>query len=93
MLLGSPFERRAHWPHAVVILRRDEKRITSRADFTGWLTSNDLRAAARECTNRRIPPGAVLVWLEVDAEEVSTAGFVVVSLTACNAGTPAKLNP
>lgn len=81
VLVGSPFEHRARWPHAVVVLRREERRVTSRADFAGWLVANDLGAAAREATRRKVPPGSVLAWLEVDVPEVAAAGFVVVPLT------------
>ena len=35
---------------------------------------------AHECTARRIPAGAVLVYLEVDVPEIAGAGFLTVSL-------------
>ena len=79
-LVGSPFQRRSRWSSAVVILRVEEKRVTSRADFASWLRANDLRPAARECMARRLHHGNVLVWIDVDAEAVAVAGFLIVDL-------------
>lgn len=79
-LVGSPFERRARWGSAVVVIRPEEKRVTSRGDFAHWLASNDLHTAAKECIARKVPPGHVLVWLEVDVPDVAAAGFVVFDL-------------
>jgi hypothetical protein len=76
-LVGSAFAKPSRWVHAVVIVRADEQRITSRGDFAHYLAANDLGAAARECRSRRVPLGCVLVWLEVDAPNVAAAGFVV----------------
>ena len=76
-LNGSPFSRPGMWRQAVVILRREEKRVTSRADFAGWLAANDLRDVAREATARRIPPGSILVspdpWLRARPENSTMA--------------------
>jgi hypothetical protein len=80
VLVGSPFERRRRWRDAVVVLRREEKRVTSRGDFAQWLTANDLRNAARECIARRVPSGHVLVWLEVDSAAAAMARFVVLNV-------------
>lgn len=81
-LAGSAFEHRSRWPQAVVVLRAEEKRVTSRGDFTHWLIAHDLGAAARECTSRKLPTGHVLVWLEVDVPDVAAAGFLVFDLAA-----------
>lgn len=82
VLVGSPFERRRVWPNAVVVLRRENKLVTSRGDFAGWLAANDLGAQARECIARRVPRGHVLVWIEVDVPEVAVAGFVLFDLAS-----------
>lgn len=79
-LARSPFRRRSTWGRAVVVLRHDERRVTSRGDHAGWLAANDLAAAARECISRRVPPGCVLVWAEVDEEATAFVGFVVFDL-------------
>lgn len=80
VLVGSPFERRSTWASACVVLRREEKRVTSRGDFAHWLAANALPMQARECLSRRVPPGHVLVWLEVDAVDVAAATFVLFDL-------------
>lgn len=80
VLVGSPFECRSRWPHAVVVLRGEGKRVTSRGDFAGWLAANDLGAKARECTTRKVLPGHVLCWVEVDTSEVAAAEFRVLDV-------------
>lgn len=82
VLVGSPFEHRARWPHAVVLLRREERRVTSRGDLSQFFATNDLPQLARECMARRVPPGCILVWLEADTDEVAAAGFVVFDLAS-----------
>jgi hypothetical protein len=79
-LHGSPFERPGRWRQAVVILRREEKRVTSRGDFAGWLASSDLPELARECIARRISPGSILVFIDIDVPSVALASFVVFDL-------------
>jgi hypothetical protein len=79
-LVGSAFERADRWKHACVILRPEEKRVTSRACFSGYLNAHGLHASARECVKRRIPPGSILVWLEADNTEVALASFIVFDL-------------
>lgn len=79
-LHGTPFAVPGRWRQAVVILRREERRVTSRGDHAQWLAANDLRDVAHECTARRIPPGSILVWIDVDVPEVAATGFVVFDL-------------
>jgi beta-phosphoglucomutase-like phosphatase (HAD superfamily) len=67
-LLTSPFRGRAAWPLAVVVVRlREAPTVTDRATFAHWLASNDLPELARECRNRKVRPGAVLVFVDVEA--------------------------
>lgn len=80
VLVGSPFERRSRWAHAVVVARVEERRVTSRADFSHWLAAQDLPGAARECMSRKIRPGCVLTWIDVDTQDVAVAQFVVVDV-------------
>jgi hypothetical protein len=79
-LHGSPFERPGRWRSAVVILEKEGKRVTSRADHAHWLAANDLKPAAHECLARRIAPGSILVWISVDVPEVAATGFLVFDL-------------
>lgn len=80
-LRDSAFASRKQWACAVVILRNQESpRVASRADFAGWLAANGLHASARECVRRRMPDGAVLVWIEIDEDTISDARFVVFAL-------------
>lgn len=77
------FTRPRSWASAVVVLRHGEApRAALRGDFAGWLLSNGLAASARECTRRKVLPGHVLVWLEIDVEEVSGARFVLFNFEA-----------
>jgi hypothetical protein len=80
MLARSPFALRARWGSAVVILRGEERRVTSRADFAGWLAANDLRSAAHECLARHVRPGNILAWVEIDTPDVAAARFVMLDL-------------
>jgi hypothetical protein len=80
LINGSAFERLKMWPHAVVVLRADEQRVTSRGDFAGWLASNDLASAAKECTRRRVPHGSILLWILLDAPGAAAAEFHVFNL-------------
>ena len=80
LLRKSPFRRVAEWRNAVVVFAFGEKRVTSRADFAGWLRANDLRPMAHECRSRRIPPGHVLVWLSADNATGACAGFALVDM-------------
>lgn len=82
-LHGSAFARPARWPSAVVVIRADSRaRVTSRGDHASWLIANDLGPSARECVRRRVPPGSILCWLEIDHSEVAAAGFYVFDLAA-----------
>lgn len=95
LLSRSPFKGAAMWPHAVVVLTPDERRVTSRGDFAGWLAANDLCGAAEECARRRVPPGSVLVWLLLDSHGAATAAFHTFDLARAvratlNAGEPEK---
>lgn len=74
------FEPRRMWPHAVVIWRDGEKRVAAHGDFIGWARANDLRTVADECAGTRVPPGHVMVWLEVDRESVAIARFLVIDM-------------
>lgn len=76
------------WPNVVVILRENEQRATSRADFAGWLRANDIGKAALECTRRRVRPGSVLVWLEAIVGSVEHVGFVLVNLSGRQTDAP-----
>jgi len=69
-LLRSPFRRRRMWGKAVVVLRREGDRATGRGDLAHWLLSADLRSKAEEAIRRRVPDGCVLVWLEIEADDV-----------------------
>ena len=81
LLARSAFAHPSRWSRAVVILRTDERRVTSRADFASWLGAvADLRSSAREVTNRRIAAGSVLVWVELDTLTVAGAELRVVDL-------------
>jgi sarcosine oxidase gamma subunit len=82
LLIASPFARRERWGSAVVVLSPEERRVTSRGDFAGWLAANALHAQARECSARRVPPGHVLVWISADTAEAAIARFVVLDLAA-----------
>jgi hypothetical protein len=74
---SRPFRRRAMWPWAVVQLRDDpaERAVSSRADFGQWLASNDLKEQATACIRWKVPPGAVLLWIESERPELVGAGF------------------
>lgn len=74
------------WRNVVVVLRENEQRATSRADFAGWLRANDLGGAARECTSRQVRPGCVLVWFEATAGSVEWVGFTLVNLSGAATG-------
>ncbi|MBX3228258.1 MAG: hypothetical protein KIT84_26465 [Labilithrix sp.] len=83
ILVASPaFRDRSRWPHACAVLRRESKRVTSRADLAGWFVANGMPAQARECLKRKVPRGSILCWLEVDDVDVAGAGFVVLDVTA-----------
>ena len=85
-LARSPFARPRFWSIAVVIVRREQKRTTTRADFAQWARANDLADVATCCTRTRTRPGEILAWLEIDVPDVSAAGFVVVPLAKLLAG-------
>lgn len=76
-LQGTPFAKPQHWRHAVCVIRKERRSADSRGNFAAWLAANDLKDAAHEALTRRVPPGSILCWLEVDVPDVSTAGFVV----------------
>jgi hypothetical protein len=82
LLTGSAFKRRSMWPRCVIVLRPEGDTITGRADFANFLFANDLRAAATEALNRKVPPGHVLLWLEADTASVAVAGFQLFNLQA-----------
>jgi hypothetical protein len=80
VLLGSPFQTRSRWPSAVVALREEERRITSRSCFAQWLATNDLVALSHECIARRVPSGSLLVYVDLDLVDVATTGFLVLDV-------------
>lgn len=69
---------RAKWPLLVVVVRADEQAIMTRADLAAHFRTADLEPTARECMSRKVAPGHVLVWLELDVEGLGTSGFYVV---------------
>src|SRR5689334_18623654 len=80
-LVGTAYARRRTWPLAVVVFRGGERPYAaSRGAFAAWLRSHGLETSARECMRRRVRPGEILVWLEVEAADVATAGFTVAAL-------------
>lgn len=87
-LLASPFAHPRSWPSAVVVLSSDgAPRVTSRGDHAHFLLANDLAGLARECLRRLVPPGQILVRLDVDLPDVA-AGFFVFPLARVLAGVP-----
>jgi hypothetical protein len=82
LLVGSPFAPPARWRTSVAVVRMQERRLTSRGDFAGWLRANDLRRSADECVRRQVPSGSILVWLEVDTVDAGSAGFMVFDLAS-----------
>ena len=78
----SAFRRRSAWDRALVIFTQDEKRVTGRADFAGWLRANALDDAARECMALRVPFGHVLCWVAADNAIGACAGLALVHLDA-----------
>ncbi len=77
------FTRPRSWASAVVVLRhQDAPKAAFRGDFAGWLLSNGLGSSARECTRRKVGPGKVLVWIEIDVPELAAARFVLFDLAA-----------
>lgn len=76
----SAFKKPKTWPLAIALVRVDEKRVTSRADFAQWARANDLHDVAATCLRSPVRAGELLVWLDVDVPGVSAAGFVIVPL-------------
>ncbi len=81
-LSGSPFASPAKWPHAVVILRADERSVSHRSAFAAWLSANDLGALANEARRRVVRPGEALVYVDVDTSEFAIARFYVLDVFA-----------
>ena len=80
-LLGSSFRDPKRWPFAVAVVRAEGVTLTSRGDHAHWLAANDLGAMAKECIARRVKPGHMLVWLDVEAPGIESAtGFLVFDL-------------
>lgn len=71
---------RAKWPLLALVVRADEQIIMTRADLAAHFKAADLEATARECMSRKVAPGHVLVWLELDVEGLGTSGFYVVKV-------------
>lgn len=71
---------RARWPLLALVVRADEQTIMTRADLAAHFQAADLAATARECMSRKVAPGHVLVWLELDIPEGATSGFHVVKV-------------
>ena len=80
VVVGSPFQARCTWPMAVVVLRAEARRVTSRRDFANWLKANDLARLSHECVTRKMKPGFVLVFLDLDAADVPVTGFLAFDL-------------
>jgi hypothetical protein len=51
-----------------------------RDTFATRLRANDLEASAVECMRRKVKPGEVLVWCELDVEGLASAGFSIVQV-------------
>lgn len=80
-LRASPFPPRA-WALVVVVLRlsEGERGVILRDTFAERLRANDLEASAVECMRRKVKPGEVLVWCELDVEGLASAGFSIVQV-------------
>ena len=71
---------RSKWPLLALVVRADEQTIMTRADLAAHFKAADLDPTARECMARKVAPGHVLVWLELDIPEGATSGFHVVKV-------------
>ena len=71
---------RSKWPLLALVVRADEQTIMTRADLAAHFQAADLEPTARECMARKVAPGHVLVWLELDIPEGATSGFHVVKV-------------
>ena len=71
---------RSKWPLLALVVRADEQTIVTRADLSAHFRAADLEPTARECLARKVAPGHVLVWLELDIPEGATSGFHVVKV-------------
>lgn len=93
-LAGTPFAKPRTWPLAVIVIRADERPVAKlRGDFAGWLRAHDLTGPSRECLRREVPPGSVLVWIEVDAPSVAAAQFFSFDLRSALARCPGTTAP
>lgn len=73
---------RKRWPHLVVMLRNDAPQaVKLRADLASALRAADLGALAREVQARRVGPGEILVFAEIDTP--ATEGHPAIAFVGC----------
>lgn len=73
---------RSRWPLLVIVVRAEGQRIQPRADLAAWFRENDLEASAVECMRRKVAPGEILVYAEIDTPELAHSGFYAIPVRA-----------
>lgn len=80
-LQGTAFAKPQNWRQGVAIIRKERRSADSRGNLASWFAAHDLKDLARECLNRRVPPGSILVFVDVDVPEVAATGFLCFDLS------------